>query len=57
MVEIPEMVRGEGFRAQAKGLDFDGSWMAADEGGWAALRAGSSEVRVFYFLRNIETIC
>lgn len=57
MVEIPEMVRGEGFRAQAKGLDFDGSWMAADEGGWAALLAGSSEAWVFYFLSNIETIC
>lgn len=57
MAEIPETVRGEGSRAQAKGLDFDGSWMDADEGGCADLLAGSSEAQVFYFLNNTEIIC
>lgn len=57
MVEIFEMVRGEGFRVQVKGLDFDGSWMDVDEGGCVDLLVGRLEVQVFYFFNNIEIIC
>lgn len=56
MIQIPEMVRGEGSRAWTKRLGFDESWMTADEGGWADQLAGGSEAQVFYFLNNTEIV-